>query len=84
MVKMTASSARNNIKKLWNMAAQEPVTVESAGKPVAVVMSPEEYERLTGCATKPRQGDFAKDIFAGIDIDELLAIPIDEEFAEYM
>jgi prevent-host-death family protein len=80
---MNATTARNNIKKLWNAAAQEPVTIESAGKPIAVVLSPQEYARLKQSGKKRKLG-FAKDIFEGVDVDELLATPIDDIFAEYM
>ena len=59
MATMTATAARNNIRKLWNMAATEPVTIVRAGKPIAVVVSPEEYARLTG-QVSPRQGGLAK------------------------
>ena len=83
MVTINATSARNNINKLWTLASEEPVTDESAGKPVAVVMSPAEYERLTGLPKRRKLG-FAKGLFAGVDIDELLATPIDDVFAEYM
>jgi len=83
MVTMTATAARNNIKKLWTTAATEPVTIETAGKPIAVVISPDEYTRLKSRA-KPRKLGFAKDILAGIDVDALLATPIDDVFAEYM
>jgi prevent-host-death family protein len=83
MVTMNATTARNNIKKLWTTAASEPVTIESAGKPIAVVLSPEEYERLKG-EPKPRKLGFAKDLLKGIDVDALLATTIDDVFAEYM
>ena len=83
MVIINATTARNNIGKLWNAAAIEPVTIQSAGKPIAVVLSPDEYAKLTG-QLKPRQGGFAKDLFPGVDIDDLLSTPIDDVFAEYM
>jgi len=83
MVTINATDARNNIKKLWTTAAIEPVTIESAGKPIAVVLSPEEYASLKG-QRKPRQGGFAKGLFAGVDLDALMATPIDDIFAEYM
>lgn len=83
MVTMNATEARNNIKKLWTTAASEAVTIESAGKPIAVVLSPDEYARLKG-ELKPRKGGFAKGLFAGVDVDSLLATPIDDVFAEYM
>lgn len=83
MVTMNATDARNNIGKLWDTASREPVTIESAGKPIAVVLSPEEYEKLKK-QRKPRQPGFAKDLLAGVDVDALLATSIDEVFADYM
>ncbi|HEY3329468.1 MAG TPA: type II toxin-antitoxin system Phd/YefM family antitoxin [Capsulimonadaceae bacterium] len=83
MVTMTATEARNNIGKLWDTASREPVTVESAGKAVAIVISPDEYEKLKG-GRKPRMAGFAKDLLAGVDIEALMAVPIDDVFEEYM
>ena len=85
MVTMNATEARNNISKLWETAALEPVTVQSAGKPIAVVLSPEAYEKLTH-QRKPRQYGCGRHLLsgAGIDVDELLATSIEDVFAEYM
>lgn len=83
MTTMNATDARNNIGKLWERASREPVTIESAGKPIAVVLSPEEYDKLKR-RRKPRQPGTMRDLLAGVDIDALLATPIDDVFAEYM
>jgi prevent-host-death family protein len=83
MVTMSATDARNNIGTLWDTASREPVTVESAGKPIAVVLSPEEYGKLTH-RRKPRQAGTMRHLFEGVDVNEVLAIPIDDVFAEYM
>lgn len=81
MVSMNATEARNNIGKLWDTVALEPVTIESAGKPIAVVLSPEAYKTLTrqrparqpGCGRHLLSG-------AGIDVDQLLATPVEGFF----
>jgi prevent-host-death family protein len=83
MVTMNATDARNNIGTLWDTAAREPVTIESAGKPIAVVLSPEEYKNLTR-KRKPRQAGTMCHLFEGVDVNALLATPIDEVFEEYM
>ena len=44
---ISASEARNNIGKLWIEVANGPVTVLSAGQPVAVVLSLAEFAKLT-------------------------------------
>ena len=83
MLTMNATDARNNIGKLWDKAAKEPVTIESAGKPVAVVLSPEAYSKLVR-GRKPRKAGTMRHIFAGVDVNALLATPIDDVFVEYM
>ena len=83
MVTMNASDARNNIGKLWDAASREPVTVESAGKPIAVVLSPEEYDKLKGRRHR-RQAGTMRHLFEGVDVNALLATPIDDVFSEYM
>ena len=57
--------------------------IESAGKPIAVVLSVEEYDKLA----KPRQlREFGcgRHLLVGVDVDELLARPIDDMFADYI
>lgn len=79
MVTINASEARNNIGKLWKEAAKEPVTVLSAGKAVAVVLSPTEFQKLTA----PRRGaksGFAKHLFIGVDLNPLLETSLEGVF----
>jgi prevent-host-death family protein len=82
---MNASEAGSDIAKLWDMAARGPVTVESAGKPIAVVMSPEDYTKLNA-SRKRRQAGCGLHLLsgAGVDVSQLLAIPVDDEFSEYV
>jgi prevent-host-death family protein len=47
MKSMSAKDAKNAFGLLLDKARAEPVTVEKHGRPVVVVMSVEEYERLT-------------------------------------
>ncbi len=82
MSKMSATEARNNIGKLWEAAAEEPVTVESMGKPIAVVMSPEAYAAVIQ-PRRPRQAGTMRYLLAGVDVNALLSTPIDDVFAEY-
>jgi prevent-host-death family protein len=85
MQTISATDARNNIGKLWETASREPVTVESAGKPIVVVISPETYNKLTG-VLRPRQAGCAKHLLsgAGIDVNELLSISVEDAFEDYM
>lgn len=84
MATISASEARNNIGNLWRTAAREPVTVESAGRPIAVVLSPEEYDRMAArrpaCTPHPRRAGTGKRLLAGVDIESLLAVDIAELF----
>jgi len=45
---MAAGKAKNGFGLLIDTARAEPVTIEKHGRPVAVMLSVEEYERLTG------------------------------------
>jgi prevent-host-death family protein len=85
MVTMKATEARNNIGSLWDKATEEPVMIESAGKPIAVVLSVEEYSRLA-TARLPRQFGCGRHLLsgAGINVNDLLATPVDDVFSEYM
>lgn len=46
MKTFAASEAKNEFGRLLDTAQREPVTIEKKGRPVAVVLSLEEYERL--------------------------------------
>lgn len=82
MVTINATEARNNIGKLWSRAAKEPVTILSAGQPVAVVLSPAEFEKLTARRRGAKAG-FAKHLFQGVDMNALLDTSLDDVFEEY-
>jgi prevent-host-death family protein len=47
MMTMSAKDAKNAFGLLLDRARAEPVTVEKHGRAVVVVLSVEEYERLT-------------------------------------
>ncbi|MCB9989328.1 MAG: type II toxin-antitoxin system Phd/YefM family antitoxin [Rhodospirillales bacterium] len=47
MKSMSAKDAKNGFGRLLDTARAEPVTVEKHGRPVVVVISVEEFERLT-------------------------------------
>ena len=46
MTKMSANRAKARFGELLDMARREPVTIEKHGRPVAVVLSTEEYKEL--------------------------------------
>ena len=46
MKSMSAKEAKNGFGLLLDTARAEPVTIEKHGRPVVVVLSTEEYERL--------------------------------------
>ena len=46
MKTFAASEAKNGFGRLLDTARREPVTIEKKGRPVAVVLAIEEYERL--------------------------------------
>jgi prevent-host-death family protein len=84
MLKLTATEARNNIGQLWSAAMQEPVMVESAGKPLAVVLSPQAYEKLCASPRKPRVAGTGAKLLSGVDVSQLLDIDITGVFSEYL
>jgi len=45
---MSAKEAKNGFGLLLDTARAEPVVIEKHGRPVVVVLSTEEYERLAG------------------------------------
>lgn len=47
MKTMSAKEAKNGFGLLLDTARAEPVTIEKHGRPVVVVVSVEEYERLS-------------------------------------
>ena len=46
MVKMSANNAKARFGELLDTARREPVTIEKHGRPVAVVLSTEDYSDL--------------------------------------
>lgn len=44
---MTATDAKNRFGELLEMARKEPVHIQKNGRTVAVMLSPEEYQRLS-------------------------------------
>jgi len=82
MTTINATEARNNIGKLWSEAAHGPVTVLSAGQPVAVVLSPAEFDKLTARQRGAKAG-FAKHLFPNVDMNALLETSIDDAFEDY-
>lgn len=48
MKTMSARDAKNGFGLLLDTARAEPVTIEKHGRPVVVVLSKEEYDRLQG------------------------------------
>jgi prevent-host-death family protein len=61
MKSLSAREAKNEFGRLIDLARAEPVTIEKHGRPVVVVMSVEEYERLTvAVSTRPAHGETGK------------------------
>jgi antitoxin Phd len=48
---ITATDAKNRFGELTDMAQSEPVRVQRHGRDVAVVLSPEEFRRLSKAAS---------------------------------
>jgi len=46
---ITATELKNHLGKYLGQSVKEPVIVEKSGRPSAVVLSYEEFERLTEC-----------------------------------
>ena len=86
MATVTATYAKNNIGDLWEMSKHGPVVVNSNGVPVAVVLSPKQFEEMThrSLLGRPRNlGALAKKV-ADFDSDAFLNTDISEVFSEYM
>lgn len=60
MKRLSAAEAKNAFGHLIDLARHEPVLVEKHNRPVVVVLSIEEYDRLTGGATSHPQTDESK------------------------
>jgi len=46
MVRLTSKQAQNRFGELMDVAQHEPVVIERRGRPIAVVLSVQDYERL--------------------------------------
>lgn len=55
MKTMSARDAKNGFGLLLDTARAEPVTIEKHGRPVVVVLSKEEYDRLKGLKDRARE-----------------------------
>ena len=51
---ISATNAKNRFGEVLEMARTEPVHVQKNGRDVAVVLSPEEYARLTTSPSVPK------------------------------
>ncbi len=71
MMTLAAREAKNRFGRLMDKAQQEPVTIEKNGRPMAVVMSMEEYRRMEALKLEKLQRDLAEGI-AQADRGELL------------
>ena len=56
MKSMSAKEAKNGFGLLLDTAPGEPVTIEKHGRPVVVVLSTDEYERLLSRSSRARKG----------------------------
>ncbi len=52
MQSITASEAKNKFGKLLDMAQSEPVRIQKNGRDVAVILSPEDFQRLAANGSK--------------------------------
>ena len=52
MKTITAIDAKNRFGQLLDSAQREPVTVTKMGRPAAIVLSVEDYERICGAARR--------------------------------
>ncbi|MGO8671579.1 MAG: hypothetical protein ACLQVD_09480 [Capsulimonadaceae bacterium] len=79
---VTATFARNSIGTVWEMARKGPIAVTSAGKTIAYVLAPEDFERTQ---RKPRTLGFARDLIGEFDLHEFNSVTAEEMgFGQYM
>lgn len=57
MKSMSAREAKNRFGLLIDTARQEPVSIEKHGRSVVIVMSVEDYERLSAGTSATKAGD---------------------------
>lgn len=82
MQTVKATFVRNHIAETWELARQGPIAVENHGETEFIILTKADFEKLTN-ERKPRQAGYAKHLFEGIDVNELLATPI-PGIEEYM
>ncbi len=58
MQTLTATDAKYGFGRLMDLARAEPVTIAKHGRPVVVVMSVEEYERLNRTEQEAKDAQF--------------------------
>jgi prevent-host-death family protein len=61
MKSMSARDAKNSFGLLIDTARVEPVTIEKHGRPVVVVLSTEEYQRLLVSTGRKKAGAARRD-----------------------
>jgi hypothetical protein len=87
MATISATDAKNKIGDLWALAEVEPVTIERNGIAKFQLISTdsfvavpiEEYKHLKANRRTPELG-FGRELFAGVDVDALLAVDISDQF----
>lgn len=60
MKRLSAAEAKNGFGHLIDLARHEPVLIEKHNRPVVVVVSIEEYDRLKGEASLHSEDDTAQ------------------------
>ncbi len=84
MQTISAINARSDFERLLDAARHEPVTIERNGRPVAVLLSVEEYERLgaledASWAARAAAAEDAGDWLSGEDSEKVLCAILDAE-----
>ncbi|MBL6932232.1 MAG: type II toxin-antitoxin system prevent-host-death family antitoxin [Rhodospirillales bacterium] len=64
---MTANDAKKHFGELLDTARREPVSVQKHGRPVAVMLSAEDYEDLKAGINPAQSGDWLRDNKAALE-----------------
>lgn len=81
MKKIASTKAKSNFGELLDTAQREPVTIEKQGRPVAVVVSIEDYK----ASERLKIEALERDLQVGIDeLDAGKGIDADEVFTELL
>ncbi|MEO7717599.1 MAG: hypothetical protein ABIY70_15480 [Capsulimonas sp.] len=86
MISVTVEFAKDNLEEVWEMTKQGPVEIRDGNVVIAVVLSPEEYQRLSsgrGRLGRPRQIGLMAEQFKGFDTDKLLSVDVSDAFSEH-